>query len=82
MRILKCSPPLCVSLFSLFIALNKPIHREIATTCFRQSTKDLEMFILEMYNFITLMGEQAGVEVGYLPSTPGTRVQIPGRASE
>ena len=27
-------------------------------------------------------GEQAGVEVGYLPSTPGTRVQIPGRASE
>ena len=23
-------------------------------------------------------GEQAGVEVGYLPSTPGTRVQSPG----
>ena len=29
-----------------------------------------------------LTGEQAGVEVGYLHSTPGTRVQIPGRASE
>ena len=34
------------------------------------------------FSDIHTLGEQGGVEVGYLPSTPGTRVQIPGRASE